>query len=88
MTTHLQINSNNPDLNGNWFKADVEEEIEELLERKPESDTEWIEWIFNHVFDFEEFEDMSVLDMIAKHDWITEISLESKNYDKITITKR
>ena len=88
MTAHIQIDSNNPDLNGNWFKADVEEEIEELFGRKPESDTEWIEWIFNHVFDFEEFEDMSVLDMIAKHDWITEISLESKNYDKITITKR
>ena len=88
MTTHLQINSNNPDLNGNWFKADVEEEIEELFGRKPESDTKWIEWIFDHVFDFEDFEDMSVLDMVAKHDWITEISLESKNYDKITITKR
>lgn len=88
MTVELEIISSNPDYSGLWSKEDTEREIQEILGRKPKTETEWIEWIFGHMFDDAIFEDESVLDIIAKHDWITDIKLETQYYDKVHIIKR
>ena len=88
MTVELEIISSYPDYAGLWSKEDTENEIQEILGRKPVSETEWIEWIFGHGFDDAIFEDESVLDIVAKHDWITDITLETKYHDKVRIIKR
>ena len=88
MTTKLEIISSNPDYAGLWTKENTEREIQEILGRKPESETEWIEWIFGHALDDSIFEDESILDIVAKYDWITDIKLETQDYDKVHIIKR
>lgn len=33
---------------GEWNKAETEDEMREIIERDPETDYEWIEWILAH----------------------------------------
>ena len=42
----------------------------------------------NYEVDDDIFEDESVLDIVAKHDWITDITLETQDYHKVRIIKR
>lgn len=43
----ISVKSDNPDLAGNWCKADVEEEMSELGYSE---DMNWIEYVVDHVF--------------------------------------
>ena len=48
----VKINSTNPDVIGSWTKESVEEDMEEIgLEI--ESPSDWLDYLFDHVFDFE-----------------------------------
>ena len=88
MTTHLKISSSNTDLNGNWFKKDVEDEIREILGREPDYSTEWINWTFSHLFDGMGAEVNAVVEAVASAEWITEIKFETPDHDKVHIIKR
>lgn len=50
--TKLTISTTNIDLNGTWYKDDVELEMSELG-NTPTDNTAWIEWILDHDFDSE-----------------------------------
>lgn len=55
MTKILCITSDvDPDWNGSWKKAEVEQEMKEVY-NEPTSDTDWICWILDHVFDCKDF---------------------------------
>ena len=88
MTTRLKINSTNPDLEGTWLKDDVEDEIKDILGRDPKNETEWISWVFDHVFSDIEPKCDSLLNTIASDEWITYITFETPDHDEVTIIKR
>ena len=55
MTKKLIISSNDvEDWNGVWFKGDVEQEMKDL-DQTPKGN-EWMEWVFDNVFDDNELQ--------------------------------
>lgn len=48
MTNTLEIICpKEPDMEGEWDRKEIEDEIREIFERAPE-ENEWIEWIMSH----------------------------------------
>ena len=87
MTKRLEIVSSNHDIEGVWFKEDVEDEIKDILGRDPESETEWISWVFGHAFDDMGVEVNTVLEAVAHSEWILEIKFKTPGHDTVTIYK-
>lgn len=87
MTKRLEIVSSNHDIEGVWFKKDVEDEMKDILGRKPESETEWISWVFGHEFDDMGVEVNIMLEAVAHSEWILEIKFKTPDHDTVTIYK-
>jgi len=88
MFNTLKINSSNPDIDGNWFKDDVEDEIKNLF-KDIKTDFNWIDWIFLHVFvDVESDNLWKILKLVASCEAITSISLDLGELGSCRIIKK
>ena len=68
MTKKLIISSNDvEDWNGVWFKGEVEQEMKDCGQTPKEND--WIEWVFDHMFDDNELQP-EIVACIAEFDEI------------------
>ena len=68
MTKKLIVSSNDvEDWNGVWFKGDVEQEMKDCGQTPKEND--WIEWVFDHMFDDNELQP-EIVACIAEFDEI------------------
>lgn len=56
----IVIKSNNPDCNGVWKKDDVIQEMKDIFGDDDIAQMSWIEYIIDHVFDFVDFEHISL----------------------------
>ena len=88
MLNMLKINSSNPDIDGSWFKDDVEDEMKYLgLDIK--TDFDWISWVFSHVFADAKGDDMwKILNLVASSEAITSISLDLEDLGSCQIIKK
>ena len=48
--TQLKLTSANEDLDGNWTKDEVEEQIREVYPDKDIEPGDWIDWVLGHLF--------------------------------------
>ena len=87
MTKRLEIVSDNHDIEGVWFKKDVEDEMKDILGRDPENETEWISWVFGHDFDDMGVEVNTMLEAVACSEKILEIKFKTPDNDMVTIYK-
>lgn len=86
MTKSLKIISSNRDIDGNWHKEDVEEEMR-ALDNPPQTETDWISWVFGHALSDVELDDPSILDTIAENEEIRQVKIEPANDVAFAISK-
>lgn len=55
--TKVEIKSTNPDYCGSWTKADIEKEMREV-EMEVTSPSNWLDYLFDHVFDYQCFDEV------------------------------
>lgn len=73
MTKKLIISSNDvEDWNGVWFKGDVEQEMKDLDQTPKGND--WMEWVFDNVFDDNELQP-EIVAYIVEFDEIKSVKL-------------
>ena len=53
--TKVKIESTNPDYQGSWTKADIEEEMREV-DMEITSPSDWLDYLFAHVFEGYDYE--------------------------------
>jgi len=88
MFNMLKINSSNPDIDGNWFKDDVEDKMKDL-DQDIKTDFDWIDWVFSHVFgDVKDDDIWKILELVASSEAITSISLDLGKLGSCKIIKK
>lgn len=87
-TEKLTIKSNVSDYTGTWLKEDVEAEMLEVLGTEPETETSWMNYVFEHAL--AECDDDNVLEAVdaaVENDAIRDLKLKTSAGDWISITK-